>query len=54
MTEWKIKDIISTMLEEGLLDYNRAKHDINYLVDSIKQYIEIANMVRSDLHMPLI
>ena len=55
MTEEKIKDIISTMIEFKLLDPIRAMVDEDYLINSVTDYIKAANIVREMLHMePLI
>lgn len=51
-TEEKIKDIISTMVEYGLLDPTRALVDKDYLIQSVADYIVAANMAREILKMP--
>lgn len=52
MTEEKIKDIISTMIEFKLLDPIRAMVDEDYLINSVTDYIKAANIAREVLHMP--
>ena len=52
MTEEKIIDIIDTMIEYGLLDPTRALYDKKYLVESVLQYIEAANVAREIMNMP--
>lgn len=52
--EEKIKDIISTLLAYGLMDYERAKRDNEYLRECISTYVEAANIARESMNMPLI
>lgn len=44
-TEEKIKNIISTLLEWGLMDYEKARADNEYLIQCIESYIEAKNIV---------
>ena len=55
MAEAKFKDIVNTMIEMNLIDPNRAILDQDYLLERVNLYIEIANIVREDMHMePLV
>lgn len=55
MTQEKVIDIINTMIEYGLIDPVRALYDKKYLVESVLQYIEAANLAREIMHMsPLV
>lgn len=55
MTQEKIINIFETMIEYNLIDPVRAKYDKEYFVESIRRYIEAANITRSILHMsPLV
>ena len=39
-TEEKIKDIISILLDWGLMDYEKARVDNDYIIQCIESYIE--------------
>ena len=54
MTQEKIKDIIRTLLEQGMMDYDRAMKDQEYLVTCIATYIKCANIARKSLNMPIL
>ena len=42
--EEKIKDIIFTMVEEGMIDPKRALVDEEYLIERVSTYIEARNL----------
>lgn len=54
MNEQKIKDIIKTLLEQGMMDYEKALVDQEYCIDCVRRYIECANLARESLGMPLL
>lgn len=54
MTEEKIKDIIRTLLEQRMMDYDMAMKDPEYLITCITRYIECANLARKSLNMPIL
>lgn len=49
ISEWKIKDIISTMLEMGMIDYDRAIVDNQYLFERIGVYLEAKKLANKIL-----
>jgi len=54
MTPEEIKDIISTMVAEGMIDPERALLDREYLIERFFMYISAANIARASLNMPLL
>ena len=45
----KLQDIIMTMLEEGMLDYETALHDTDYLMDRIDSYLKARKLALETL-----
>ncbi len=54
MTQEKLTDIITTMVEYNMIDLARARTDSKYLIERVIMYIKSANIAREMLHMPLI
>jgi len=55
MTKAKFVDIVSTMIEFGMLDPYEAMLNQNYLVEQVNMYIEAANVARKMMNIePLV
>ena len=51
MTREKFIDIVSTMIEYGMIDPWEAMLNQNYLIDRVNMYLEAANIARKMMNM---